>query len=107
MLVRGGYRVAVEAGALVAASGKPGAVLGIELQPVNTAGAVRPLLFVGAQALFASALSLGGTAGLGLEWEPTPGFTLRAEIPVSYLASAPSGARQLYVFGGLGAGLRL
>ena len=110
-MVRGGYRVvpavAVQAGALLAASGKAGALLGIELQPINTEGSLRPLLGASAEALFSSPVSLGAMASVGLEWEPTPGFTLRAEVPLTWLASTPAGARQLYVFGGIGAGLKI
>ena len=97
--------VTVQAGALLAASGKAGALLGIELQPINTERSLRPLLGAGAEALFSRPVSL--VASVGLEWEPTPGFTLRAELPLTWLASTPAGVRQLYVFGGIGAGLKI
>jgi len=99
--------VAVVAGALATVRASPGAQLGVELQPVAFTASLRPFFSAGAQAIFQEGSSVGATASIGLAWTPVKHLVLRAEIPATYFFSAPSGSRQLYVFGGLGIGVRL
>lgn len=66
--------------------------------PVNSSGAIQPIVGVEVPVLFSGGALFGAGAVVGVQYVPTSFLAIGLEVPVNYYFNAPDGFDKLYVF---------